>query len=250
YWQMFFGAGLVKTIEDFGVQGELPTHPELLDWLAVEVMSPSSQDKSETRARGWDVKAIHKLIVTSATYHQSSRSRPEPGERDPSNRLLARAPRYRLPSHVLRDQALAISGLLVEKIGGPPVRPYQPPGIWEEMSFGFIKYQQDKGPSLYRRSLYTFWRRTVGPTMLFDTSPRQVCTVRQSRTNTPLQALILMNDITFVEAARVLAERLMTQGGQALDDRLTLLFRLATGRQPGEEERRILAASFARLHKQ
>ncbi len=238
YWQLFFGMGLVKTPEDFGVQGEMPTHPELLDWLATEFIRT-----------GWDVKKMHRLIVTSATYRQSSHQTPELRERDPENRLLARGPRYRLPSPIIRDQALAVSGLLVEKAGGPPVKPYQPPGIWEEMSFNQIKYVQDKGESLYRRSLYTFWRRTVGPPNLFDTSARQVCTVRQTRTNTPLHALILLNDVTFVEAARVMAQRVLEEGGATAPARLTYAFRLATGRKPSEAERQILQTTLARLHR-
>jgi hypothetical protein len=238
-WQMFFGTGLVKTAEDFGVQGEAPSHPELLDWLATEFVRT-----------GWDVKALHRLIVTSATYRQSSRLTPRLRERDPDNRLLARGPRHRLPAFVLRDQALALSGLLVERVGGPPVKPYQPPGVWEEMSFGQIKYQQDKGPSLYRRSLYTFWRRTVGPTTLFDTSARQVCTVRQTRTNTPLQSLTLLNDVTYIEAARVLAERLMKEGGRTPEERISWAFRLATARRPSDAERAILTRGFERLRKQ
>jgi hypothetical protein len=238
YWQIFFGTGLVKTLEDFGVQGEWPSHSELLDWLATEFVRT-----------GWDVKAMHKLIVTSAAYRQSSRLTPILRERDPDNRLLARGPRHRLPAMVLRDQALALSGLLVEKVGGPPVKPYQPPGIWEEMTFGQIKYQQDKGASLYRRSLYTFWRRTVGPTMMFDTSARQVCTVRQARTNTPLHSLILLNDVTFVEAARAMAERVIT-GEKTPEERIGLAFRLATARQPGDAERVILAQALQRLLKQ
>ncbi len=176
----------MKTVEDFGVQGEKPSHPELLDWLATRI-----------RQTGWDVKALHRLIVTSATYRQSSKVTPELFERDPENRLLARGPRFRLPSWMIRDQALAASGLLVEKLGGPPVKPYQPPGIWEEATFGQIKYQQDHGDALYRRSLYTFWRRIVGPTMFFDTGARQTCTVKQSRTNTPLHALTTLNDVTY-----------------------------------------------------
>jgi hypothetical protein len=237
YWQSFFGTGLVKTAEDFGTQGEWPSHPELLDWLATEF---SQND--------WDVKHIHRLIVTSATYRQSSRLSPEHRERDPENRLLARGPRYRLPSTIIRDQALAVSGLLVERLGGPPVRPYQPPGIWEEMTFGFIKYDQDKGPNLYRRSLYTFWRRTVGPTTLFDSGARQVCTVRQARTNTPLQALTLLNDVTFVEAARVLAER-VTGKKTNVHERLDLLFRLATARPPKETEQHVLERRLRDLRK-
>jgi hypothetical protein len=239
YWQVFFGTGLVKTVEDFGMQGEWPTHPELLDWLATELVRS-----------GWDVKAMHRLIVTSATYRQSSRVTPELRERDPHNRLLARSPRHRLPSFVLRDQALAVSGLLVEKTGGAPVKPYQPPGVWEEMTFGQIRYQQDKGDGLYRRSLYTFWRRTVGPTNLFDTAARQVCTVRPSRTNTPLHSLILLNDPTYVEAARVLAERLLKQGGRTAEERITLAFRLATARPPSPVERAILSKAVERLRAQ
>ena len=159
---------------------------------------------------------MHRLIVTSATYRQSSKLTPELLERDPANRLLARGPRFRLSSFAIRDQALAASGLLVEKVGGPPVKPYQPPGVWEEMSLGQINYEPDKGESLYRRSVYTFWRRTVAPTTMFDVSPRTVCMVRPSRTNTPLQALALMNDPTYVEAARVLSEALLKD---ELDDR-------------------------------
>jgi hypothetical protein len=239
HWQTFFGTGLVRTTEDFGVQGAPPSHPELLDWLATEFVRG-----------GWDVKRLHRLIVTSATYRQSSRLTPALRERDPDNRLLARGPRYRLSSFVLRDQALAASGLLVERLGGPPVKPYQPAGIWEEMTFGQIRYQQDKGEGLYRRSLYTFWRRTVGPTTMFDTSARQACSVRQARTNTPLQALILLNDPTYVEAARVLAERVLTEGGARAEDRLTLLFRLVTARRPSQVEAGILKNALARLRKQ
>lgn len=233
HWQMFFGTGLVKTSEDFGSQGAAPSHPELLDWLAAEFMS------------NWDVKALHRLIATSATYRQSSRISDDKLDKDADNRYLGRGPRHRLNAFMLRDQTLALSGLLVEKVGGPPVRPYQPKGIWEEFSFGQIRYQQDKGESLYRRSLYTFWRRSVGPPNLFDTSARQVCTVRPSRTNTPTHALTLMNDVTFVEAARVWAERLMKQG-RGPDDRLALAFRAATGRQPNPQERSILLQGFER----
>jgi SAM-dependent methyltransferase len=257
YWQMLFGAGLVRTPEDFGVQGEPPTHPELLDWLAVQF-----------RESGWDVKKLLRLIVTSATYRQSSRMRnrergmrneeekhssiphsafPIPHLKDPDNRLLARGPRHRLPSPVIRDQALAVSGLLVERQGGPPVRPYQPPGIWEEMTFGFIRYQQDRGPSLHRRSLYTFWRRTIGPTNLFDTSARQVCVVRPFRTNTPVHALVTLNDVTYVEAARALAERLLREGGATSESRIARGFKLATARAPSQRETAVLVAAQKRL---
>jgi hypothetical protein len=235
-WQMFFGVGLVKTTEDFGTQGELPSHPELLDWLAVEFMHS-----------GWDVKRLHRLIVTSATYRQSSKVTPQLRERDPDNRLLAHGPRHRLSSLALRDQALAMSGLLVERLGGAPVRPYQPPGIWEEFSFNQIRYVQDKGADLYRRSVYTFWRRSVAPTMLFDTANRQTCIVRQTRTNTPLQALTLWNDVTYVEAARLLAERAMHEASP--QERLRWLFRVATARQPRLEEEQVLTATHERLRK-
>ena len=207
YWQAFFGMGLVKTVEDFGVQGEMPSHPELLDWLAVELVRT-----------GWDVKTLHKLIVTSATYRQSSKTTPSLVERDPENRLLAHGPRFRLPSWMIRDQALAASGLLVENFGGPPVKPYQPAGIWEEATFGKKTYVQDHGEALYRRSLYIFWRRIVGPTMFFDTAARQTCTIKTLRTNTPLHALTTLNDVTFVEAARVLAEQAMKHGGATTAD--------------------------------
>ncbi|MCI0739004.1 MAG: PSD1 and planctomycete cytochrome C domain-containing protein [Gemmataceae bacterium] len=251
-WQMFFGAGLVKTAEDFGAQGEWPSHPELLDWLAVEFMQPSvpsPQEGGEGRVREWDIKRIHKLIVMSATYRQSSQVSPASLDKDPDNRLLSRGPRFRLSPFNLRDQALALSGLLVDKIGGPPVRPYQPPGLWEDFSFNQIKYTQDKGEKLYRRSLYTFWRRSIAPPNMFDTSARQVCTVRQSRTNTPLHALILLNDVTFVEAARVWAERLMKEGGKTPEQRLHLAFRMATARHPTAVEQNVLMQGFERTLK-
>ncbi|MDB6025991.1 MAG: Chromosome segregation protein [Verrucomicrobiales bacterium] len=240
YWQQFFGVGIVKTSEDFGVQGEWPIHKELLDWLA-----------SEFVRSGWNVKAMHKLIVMSATYRQSSKSTPELNERDPDNRLLARGARFRLPSALLRDQALAFSGLLNEKLGGPPVKPYQPPGLWEDMSLGKLSYKPDKGQDLYRRSLYVFWRRTIGPTMFFDTSARQVCTVRLPRTNTPLHSLLTLNETAYVEAARVLAERIMLEGEPTKpDERIKRAFRLATSRSPGSAELSILKKSFARLTSQ
>ncbi|HSI73704.1 MAG TPA: DUF1549 domain-containing protein, partial [Fimbriimonas sp.] len=191
YWQLFFGKGLVRTPENFGVQGEAPTHPELLDWLATEFM------------RDWNVKRIHHLIVTSATYRQTSKVTPKLLARDPDNRLLARASRFRLSSTILRDVALASSGLLNRKMGGNPVYPYQPPGIWDGLSITKERdftYPQSKGADLYRRSIYTFWRRTVAPGNMFDASSRQVCTVRPSLTSTPLHALTTLNDPTWVEA--------------------------------------------------
>ena len=235
-WQLFFGRGLVPTVEDFGSQGELPSHPELLDWLAVHF-----QD-------GWDVKALHKELVTSATYRQSSQVSPKLLEKDPENILLSRGPRHRLDAHVLRDQALAVSGLLVEEVGGPPVFPYQPDGIWADFSFNKIKYVQDHGEKLYRRSLYTFWRRSVGPTMMFDTSARQVCNVRQLRTNTPLHALVMLNETGFVEAARMLGERLINEGGESVDARLDWGFRLLTARHPKPEELTVLRKTYERAH--
>jgi hypothetical protein len=237
-WQLFFGTGLVKTVEDFGVQGEKPSHPELLDWLAREFIES-----------GWDVKHIHRLIVTSATYRQSSKVSAALVERDPENRLLARGPRYRLPSWMIRDQALAASGLLVDKIGGKPVQGYQPPGIWEEATFGQIRYNQEHGEALYRRSLYTFWRRIVGPTMFFDVANRQTCTIRVARTNTPLHALVTLNDVTYVEAARALAQRLLL--GRAPDDagRIGEAFRRLTAREPKPAELQILSRRLESLRK-
>ncbi|HND52678.1 MAG TPA: DUF1553 domain-containing protein, partial [Pirellulaceae bacterium] len=223
YWQLFLGSGLVRTSEDFGVQGEKPSHPELLDWLASEFREPTvpqptvlqptvaqaaavssaPQSSDAASARNtWNVKHVHRLIVTSAAYRQSSKVTAMLLERDPENRLLARGPRYRWPSWMLRDQALAASGLLVEKLGGRPVKGYQPPGIWEDATFGQIRYEQEHGEALYRRSVYQFWRRIVGPTVFFDVANRQTCTVKLARTNTPLHALVTLNDVTYVEAAR------------------------------------------------
>ncbi|MBI5767123.1 MAG: PSD1 domain-containing protein [Verrucomicrobia bacterium] len=237
-WQAFFGVGLVKTAEDFGVQGERPVHAELLDWLATEFVG-----------RGWDVKALHRLVVTSATYRQSSRVPPALAERDPDNRLLARGPRHRLPSWMLRDQALAVSGLLVEKPGGLSVKPYQPPGIWEEATFGKKAYVQDHGDALYRRSLYVFWRRIVGPTSFFDAGARQVCTVKVARTNTPLHALVTLNDPAFVEAARVMAQRVIA-GAPGDAARIERAFRLATARVPTRAEGQVLAERLKKLRAQ
>src|SRR2546426_5485224 len=193
----------------------------------------------------WDVKGLVKTIVTSATYRQSSSVSRELLQRDPENRLLARGPRFRLPAEMVRDQALSISGLLVEKIGGPSVKPYQPAGLWKELSGG-QDYQQDQGENLYRRSLYTFWRRSTPPPMMmiFDAAGREACTVRENRTNTPLQALDLMNDVAYVEASRVLAERMMREGGPAPEGRIAYGFRLATARRPRENETAILSGSF------
>jgi hypothetical protein len=234
YWQMFFGTGLVKTVDDFGSQGEWPTHPELLDWLATEFVRT-----------GWNVKALQKTLVMSATYRQASKVSAALLQKDPENRLLARGPRARLSAEMVRDQALAVSGLLADKIGGPSVKPYQPEGLWRDLS-GTDDYVPDKGEGLYRRSIYTFWKRAVAPPLMitFDAATRETCTVRETRTNTPLQALTLMNDVTFVEAARALAQRMMSEGGPAPEDRLGLAFRLATARQPKPNEQAILLADL------
>lgn len=215
-WQQFFGRGIVKTPDDFGLQGALPSHPELLDWLAVEF-----------RESGWDVQHMIRLIMESKTYRQSAVVTPAMLAKDPENVLLARGPRHRLDSRFLRDQALALSGLLVEKRGGPAVMPYQPPGIWEEMSFGKNRYFQGTGEDLYRRSLYTFWRRSVAPASFFDVPARQSCAVKPQRTSTPLHALTTLNDVTYVEAARVWAEKLAVLSDD--DARLKTAFRSATG---------------------
>ena len=191
FWQIVLRHGLVKTVEDFGAQGEWPSHPELLDWLATEFVRS-----------GWDVKALQKTIVMSATYRQSSRKDAGALAKDPENRLLARGPRLRLPAEMVRDRRLSVPGCWWRSSGGPSVKPYQPAGLWSEL--GDSDYERDKGEGLYRRSLYTFWKRTAPPPFManFDSAMRESCTVRESRTNTPLQALNLMNDVTFVEAAR------------------------------------------------
>lgn len=232
FWQEIFGIGLIKTPEDFGVQSEVPVHPELLDWLAADFME-----------NGWDVKNLMRTIVTSRTYRQSSRVRPEMLEKDPANRLLARGPRFRLPAWMIRDQALEVSGLEVPKIGGPPVKPYQPENLWPDATFGKVQYIRDKGEALHRRSLYTFWRRISMPPMFFDNAKRELCTVNPSRTNTPLHALSTLNDVTFVEAARVLASRASKDGGSA-EAILARSFELVLSRPPSPEEKQILMESY------
>ena len=238
-WQSFFGTGLVKTAEDFGSQGEAPSHPELLDWLAVEFVKS-----------GWDTKAIIRTIVRSATYRQESQATPALVERDPENRLLARGPRFRLPAEMIRDQALTAAGLLYEKQGGPAVKPYQPDGLWEQLSVIDDKklYERSKGADLYRRSLYTYWKRTVPPPALatFDAPTREFCTVRRPLSTTPLQALALLNDETYVEAARKLAERMMTEGGKLPAERLRYGFRLAASRPPTASEFALLQSGWER----
>jgi len=237
YWQMYFGTGLVKTAEDFGSQGERPSHPELLDWLADEFVRS-----------GWDVKAMQRLIVTSATYRQASVVTPPLFARDPDNRFLARQSRLRLPAEFIRDQALAAAGLLNRDIGGASVSPYNPSGLWEELSFrtdnnefSAQSFKQSHGRDLYRRGMYTFWKRTSPPASLalFDAPDRETCTVRRARTNTPLQALALLNDPTYVEASRKLAERVI-RGAATDPDRIELAVRLVVARPPTDRESAIL----------
>lgn len=235
YWQMFFGYGLVRTPGDFGTQGERPTHPELLDWLAVEFMES-----------GWNIKHIQRLILTSATYQQSSTLSPALQQRDPQNRLLARATRFRLPSWMIRDSALAASGLLERRIGGPPVFPFQPEGAWMDATMGRFRYETSVGSDRYRRSIYTFWRRSVGPTGMFDASKRRVCEVRSVRTNTPLQALTLMNDKTFFEAASALAAWVAKVEGNQ-QTRISQLFKKVLHRKPNAAEVGALNQQFG-LH--
>jgi Protein of unknown function (DUF1553)/Concanavalin A-like lectin/glucanases superfamily/Protein of unknown function (DUF1549) len=241
FWQSYFGYGIVKTQEDFGVQGEPPINPELLDWLSTEFVRT-----------GWDVRALQRLIVTSSTYRQSSAVTEELLERDPENRLLARGPRMRLPAEMIRDTALAVSGLLNDEIGGPSVLPYQPKGLWEEMAFGdgfsAQEYEQSHGKDLYRRGMYTFWKRTVPPASMatFDAPDREKCAARRAMTNTPLQALVLMNDPAYVEAARALAQRVLREGGKDDKSRIAYTFRLATARTPTGKESGVLRALLSK----
>lgn len=239
FWERFFGIGIVATSEDFGTRAEYPSNPELLDWLATEFVRTK-----------WNMKAMVKEMLTSATYRQSSVVTSELMKRDPVNRLLARGPRFRLPAEVIRDQALEVSGLLVEKIGGRSVRPYQPTGIWDETAaFGnLVNYQHDKGEGLYRKSLYTIWKRTASPPemTLFDVPSRETCRISRARTNTPLQALILLNDVTFVEAARVFAARMMKEGGGTAGQRIDFAFRTLLSRDPTKQERLILEDGIGR----
>jgi hypothetical protein len=244
-WEKFFGTGIVKSSENFGSQSDWPSHPELLDWLSAEFMKPTlGTTVAGQPAQNWDMKALQKLIVMSSTYRQSAKVTPELLEKDPDNRLLARGPRFRLSGEILRDSALAVSGLLSEKIGGPSVRPYMPKGVWDETSvYGdLLKYQSDKGEDLYRRTLYTIWKRTAAPptALLFDAPNREVCSVKRSRTNTPMQALALLNEITYVEAARKLAENMIQQGGSTAKERITWAFQRITARTPQASEVDIL----------
>ncbi|MES2595164.1 MAG: PSD1 and planctomycete cytochrome C domain-containing protein [Verrucomicrobiota bacterium] len=232
-WQMLFGAGLVRTPDDFGLQGQRPTHPELLDWLAVDFME-----------HGWDVKRLIKVIVTSETYQQSSEFSGHGSQMDPENRLLARGPRFRLPAWMLRDAALTVSGLLNPALGGPPVRPYQPDGVWEENFMGRFTYAPSEGAAQNRRTLYAFWRRSIAPTFLFDNAQRRVCEVSMTRTNTPLQALTLLNDRTVLVASRGLARQMMEV--PEMGKRIDWLYERVLARAPEPDERAVLQREWQR----
>lgn len=238
YWQELFGTGIVKTSEDFGSQGEPPSHIELLDWLA-----------SEFVASDWNIKHIYKVMLMSGTYRQASIVTEKKYTVDPENRLLARGPRYRYDAEVIRDQALYVSGLMVEQAGGPPVKPYQPAGVWEAVGYtnsNTANFVRDDGDKLYRRSLYTFWKRTAPPPSMaiFDAPTRESCSVRRERTNTPLQALVLMNDPQFVEAARHLALNVLQE---PTDDKFTALYSKAMGREPSPETREIMQRTHDKI---
>ena len=236
YWSLLFGKGIVKSVSDFGTQGAWPTHPELLDWLATDFVK-----------NGWNIKRTLKQIVMSATYRQTSKLNRELYTKDPENLLLARGPRFRLQGEFVRDNALAVSGLLVDKAGGPGVRPYQPPGLWNEVSLsGNVRFRQDSGENLYRKSMYTYWKRSApAPSMtIFDAPTREKCMVERPRTNTPLQALVTMNDPQFTEAARNLAQRMIKEGGKTAQERVTFGYRLVASRQPKPIVANILLAAY------
>jgi hypothetical protein len=238
-WQEIFGTGIVETTEDFGVMGARPSHPELLDWLAVDF-----------RDSGWDLKRFYKQLVLSATYRQSARVTPQLAEKDPKNRLLARGPRFRMDSEMLRDTVLAASGLLVEKLGGPSVKPYQPPGIWDGShdASNTRKYVQDHGDALYRRSLYTFWKRmaTMPDMDTFDSPMRDAACTRRQRTDTPLQALVAMNEPLRLEASRKLAERLIRESPNG-DARLDYLGRILLSREWSSKEKTVLESALTKF---
>jgi len=238
-WEKFFGTGLVKTVENFGMQADYPSHPELLDWLATEFVRSK-----------WDMKVMQKLMVMSKTYRQDSSISPnaEGLAKDPENRLLWHSPRVRLIGEVVRDQVLAMSGLLVDKVGGPSVRPYMPEGVWDETSkYGDLRgYKHDAGDALYRRTMYTIWKRTAAPPtmLLFDSPTREICTVKRGRTNTPLQALAMLNEVTFVEAARGLAEKMITRGGNTPEQRIAWAFKAVTSRSATNDEIQVLSTGL------
>ena len=239
FWQQVFGEGLVRTSDDFGAQGEPPSHPELLDWLAVEF-----------RAGGWDVKRLLRMMLSSATYRQSPQAGRAKLGKDPRNRLLSRGPRFRMDAEMLRDFGLAASGMLSAKVGGPSVKPYQPDGVWESVAMpgsNTRSYKRDEGDKLYRRSLYTFWKRAAPPAsmQIFDAPTREHATVRRERTNTPLQALVTMNDPQFVEAARLLAQAALQHAGPEFGARLDFLTARLLARELGQRERAVAEQSLA-----
>jgi hypothetical protein len=242
-WNELFGAGLVETTEDFGIMGQRPSHPELLDWLAVEF-----------RESGWDMKHMYKLMVMSAAYRQSAKSTPDQLARDPKNLLLAHGPRFRMDAEMLRDIALQSSGLLVNKVGGPSAKPYQPGNVWESVGYptsDTTKYKQDHGDALYRRSLYTYWKRMAMPPNMdaFDAPTRDTACTRRQRTDTPLQALVTMNDPQWVEASRALAERLIKQGGKQPEQRIQYLSELVLSHDPSPQMASVLQQSLNRMEK-
>lgn len=237
-WMQCFGAGLVTTVDDLGSQGDVPKHAALLDWLAVEFI------RNE-----WNVKGLLRLIVTSATYRQASIATPALLNRDPDNRLFARGARFRLPAEMVRDQALAVSDLLIQNVGGPPVHPYQPPGLWEAVSYdGEQTYRPDRGEGLWRRTIYSYWKRTAPPPgiQLLDGPTREICVVQRSRSNTPLQALLLLNDETYVEAARALAAAALEQRESRPEERVSVMFRRATARLPHADEITAMLGLYSR----
>ena len=235
FWQQFFGRGLVATPDDFGNQGARPSHPELLDWLAVTFREDDQ----------WNIKAFLKRMVLSATYRQTSKTSPEVNQIDPTNSLLAHYPRQKLPAEMIRDNALVTSGLLNATIGGPSVKPHQPEGLWEETTSGqgLNRYQPDGGVNRFRRSLYTFWKRTVPPPNMitFDAPTRDFCTVERQKTSTPLQSLVLLNDPQFYNAAKAIAEKITVESDAASDtEKIQKLFRTITLRKPSNEEKKLL----------
>jgi hypothetical protein len=240
-WQELFGRGLVESAGDFGIMGDRPSHPELLDWLAVEL-----------RESGWNVKQFYRLLVTSATYRQTATVTPERLARDPSNKWLSRGPRFRMDGEMLRDNALVAAGLLVDKIGGPPTKPYHPAGVWEEVAMpesNTKTYVQDKGEGLYRRSVYTFWKRSSPPANFetFDATSREVVCTRRARTNTPLQAFVTMNDPQWVEAARKLAERAL-KAASTTKARFAFMAQATLGRTLADKETAVLSRSLDLFH--
>ncbi|MFO0822105.1 MAG: DUF1553 domain-containing protein [Gemmataceae bacterium] len=250
FWQEIFGTGLVRTSGDFGIAGELPTHPELLDWLAIEFREPTAGLCCED-GTPWDIKRFFKLLVTSATYRQAAITTKEKLEADRDNRLLSRGPRFRMDAEMIRDNALAASGLLVRKLGGPSVKPYQPEGVWEAVAMigsNTRDYRKDSGENLYRRSMYTFWKRSAPPASMevLNAPNRETCTVRRDRTNTPIAALLTLNDVQFVEAARVLAEKALKAGGDD-DARIGFISARLLARPFKPQELAIVKASLSDL---